>query len=161
MTMEPSTDRTHVPAPARRAVLAGAGIAGAAVVLTACSSGGSGGSGDPSGAAAPQSSAPSTSAAAGAPQALGATSEIPVGGGTIFKTQKIVVTQPSSGEFKAFTAICTHAGCTVGSVSGGTINCPCHGSQYSIATGAVVRGPAPLPLAPQSIAVTDGEISLT
>jgi Rieske Fe-S protein len=158
MTIEPSTtDRSHAPAPARRAVLAGAGIAGAAAVLTACGSGGS------STATAPQSPAPSTAGSAGAAGAevLGAASQVPVGGGVVFKEQQVVVTQPSSGEFKAFTAICTHMGCTVSTVSGGTINCPCHGSQYSIATGAVVRGPAPLPLAAKPISVSDGEISLT
>jgi Rieske Fe-S protein len=49
--------------------------------------------------------------------------------------------------------VCTHAGCTVGSVSGGTINCPCHGSKFNIATGAVVNGPAASPLSPVNIQV--------
>ncbi len=71
-----------------------------------------------------------------------------------------MVTQPASGEFKCFTAVCTHQGCIVGSVADGLITCPCHGSQYRIADGSVARGPAPSPLAAQTITVSDGEISL-
>ena len=44
-------------------------------------------------------------------------------------------------------------GCTVGSVSGGTINCPCHGSKFSITTGAVVDRPGLVPAAAVSIRV--------
>ena len=65
----------------------------------------------------------------------------------------IVITQPQTGSFRAFTAICTHQGCIVSSVSNGTINCPCHGSKYSIKDGSVVHGPAPSPLAAIAIKV--------
>ena len=65
----------------------------------------------------------------------------------------IVITQPQPGSFRAFTAICTHQGCIVSSVSNGTINCPCHGSKYSIKDGSVVNGPAPSPLAAIAIKV--------
>ena len=65
----------------------------------------------------------------------------------------IVITQPQSGLFRAFTAICTHEGCIVNSVSNGTINCPCHGSKFSIKDGSVVNGPAPSPLAAIAIKV--------
>ena len=75
---------------------------------------------------------------------LTTTSEIPVGGGTIFADEQVVVTQPTEGEFKAFTAVCTHQGCHVSSVSDGTINCACHGSQFSIDDGSVEPGPATL-----------------
>ena len=71
----------------------------------------------------------------------------------VLTAKKIVVTQPKAGSFHAFTAVCTHAGCIVDSVSGGTINCPCHGSQFAIATGSVVTGPATSPLAPFAIKV--------
>jgi Rieske Fe-S protein len=64
-----------------------------------------------------------------------------------------VVTQPTAGDFKCFTAVCTHMGCTVSSVSGGTINCPCHGSRFNINNGSVVNGPAASPLAPINIKV--------
>ena len=84
---------------------------------------------------------------------LASTTDIPVGGGKILAGPKIVITQPKAGSFKAFTAVCTHLGCTVGSVSGGTINCPCHGSKFSVTNGSVVNGPASSPLAPVSIKV--------
>jgi Rieske Fe-S protein len=92
--------------------------------------------------------------------ALVSAADIPVGGGKIFADQKVVVTQPKKGTFKCFTAICTHAGCTVGEVKGGTINCPCHGSQFKIADGSVADGPAPKPLAPVNIAVDGDSIRL-
>lgn len=92
--------------------------------------------------------------------ALASTSEIEVGGGTIFADQKVVVTQPSEGEFKGFSSTCTHQGCQVASVSDGTINCPCHGSQFSIEDGSVTGGPAPGPLAAVELNVQGGEISL-
>jgi Rieske Fe-S protein len=142
----------------RRTVLACAGAACAAV-LAGCSRYNAN-SGIDTGPAAPSSSAPATSAGGAASggggnaaAALAKTSDVPVGGGTILTDKKIVITQPQSGTFHAFTAVCTHAGCTVGSVSGGTINCPCHGSKFNIATGAVVNGPASSPLAAVNIQV--------
>ena len=75
-----------------------------------------------------------------------ATSEVPVGGGVILDDADYVITQPTAGEFKAFSKICTHQRCPVGSVEDGTINCPCHGSKYSIEDGSVVNPPAPDPL---------------
>ena len=67
----------------------------------------------------------------------------------MFQKEKIVVTQPTEGDFKAFTAVCTHQGCTVGAVKGDTIQCNCHGSQYNAADGKVKKGPAPKALAAQ------------
>ena len=93
-------------------------------------------------------------------QELAKTSEIPVGGGKIFKDQKVVVTQPKKDEFKAFSAICTHQGCTVSTVSNGTIDCPCHGSRYRIADGSVAGGPAPKPLPAEQIKVEGNSIRL-
>src|SRR5437762_1818079 len=89
----------------------------------------------------------------GQTQSLALISDVPAGGGKILADKKIVITQPRAGSFEAFTAVCTHLGCTVSSVSGGTINCPCHGSKFSIANGSVVTGPAPSALAPVSIKV--------
>ncbi|HEY0998018.1 MAG TPA: Rieske (2Fe-2S) protein [Streptosporangiaceae bacterium] len=91
--------------------------------------------------------------AAGQLPSLALTSDVPAGGGKILADKKIVITQPRAGSFEAFTAVCTHQGCTVSSVSGGTINCPCHGSKFSIANGSVVTGPAPSALAPVSIKI--------
>jgi len=92
---------------------------------------------------------------------LATTSEIPVGGGKVFSKEKVVVTQPKAGEFEAFSAVCTHMGCTVGEVAGGTINCPCHGSKYSIVDAHVVHGPAPAPLPKKTVKVTGNEITVT
>lgn len=92
--------------------------------------------------------------------ALASTADIPVGGGTVFKEQEVVVTQPAPGEFKAFSAICTHRGCTVGDVTGGTINCPCHGSKFKISDGSVANGPATQPLAEAKVTVSGNSIAL-
>jgi Rieske Fe-S protein len=144
----------------RRTVLAGACAACAATLAGCARYGTSNGlAGSPAGA--PAYGPPSTgtgsaglgSAGGSASSVLATTAEIPVGGGKVLTAQRIVITQPQAGTFHAFTAICTHLGCIVNSVSGGTINCPCHGSRYSIVNGSVVNGPAPLPLAAVSIKV--------
>lgn len=87
-----------------------------------------------------------------------ATADVPVGGGVVVKAAKTVVTQPTKGEFKAFSAVCTHAGCVVAEVANGTINCPCHGSKYSISDGSVTAGPAPSPLPAKAVAVDGAQI---
>jgi len=147
----------------RRGVLAGVGLVGLAGVVTACGAGSSSSTPAASSAAssaAASGGASSAAASAAAANALAATSDIPVGGGTIFTGPKVVVTQPTANEFKAFSAVCTHMGCIVSQVSNGTIDCPCHGSQYSITTGAVVAGPAPMPLPAEQIKVSGGSIFL-
>ena len=78
------------------------------------------------------------------------TGEVPVGGGAVLGD--VVVTQPTGGDFRGFSSTCTHAGCTVSDVSGGTINCPCHGSKFNL-DGSVHTGPASAPLAPRSVSV--------
>ncbi|MET9678556.1 Rieske 2Fe-2S domain-containing protein [Streptomyces sp. NPDC006482] len=110
--------------------------------------------GTPSAPSTPSSAAPSGAAP------LARTSEIPVGGGTVFAEQKVVVTQPAAGEFKAFSAVCTHQGCLVNKVADGTIDCPCHGSKYRIADGSVAAGPAPRPLPAEQITVSGESITL-
>ena len=91
---------------------------------------------------------------------LGVTSDIPVGGGAIYTAAKVVVTQPASGQYKAFSAVCTHVGCLVNKVTSGTIDCPCHGSEFKITNGAVVTGPAPSPLPAKQIKIVDGQVIL-
>ena len=135
----------------RRGALAGIGAVGIAAAVAACG-GGNGGTSGSGSSGSGGSSAGST--------ALGTTSEIPVGGGKIFTAEKVVVTQPTKGEFKGFSAICTHMGCTVDKVADGTIDCPCHGSQYSVTDAHVVHGPAPKPLPAKNIKVANGKITL-
>jgi Rieske Fe-S protein len=143
-------------------MLAGVGLAGLAGTLAACSSGGSSAA-TASGAASAAGGAGQAGAggsAGGGGSVLAGTSEIPVGEGKVFAAQRIVVTQPAAGEFKAFSAVCTHMQCIVDQVSNGTIDCPCHGSQFSVKDGHVVAGPAPSPLPAASIKVESGKISL-
>lgn len=71
-----------------------------------------------------------------------------------------MVTQPVPGTFRGFSAICTHEGCTVNKVTGGVIRCPCHGSQYAIADGSVVHGPAPRALDQRLITVSGDTLLL-
>ena len=82
-------------------------------------------------------------------------SDIPVGGGVIRAADKVVVTQATAGQYKAFSAVCQHMGCIVGSIEGKNIICPCHGSTYSIVDGSVVKGPTTKPLIPKT-ASTEG-----
>jgi Rieske Fe-S protein len=89
-----------------------------------------------------------------------AKADIPVGGGKIFPDAQTVVTQPKSGEFKAFTAVCTHQTCIVTEVVE-TINCDCHGSKFSITDGSVVTGPAPSPLAAKTVTANGGNLTIT
>jgi Rieske Fe-S protein len=156
------------PAASRRALLAGAGL-GCAALLTGCTTydannGGflgstSSAAATSSGTASPGTASPGPATGSGsgttaaAPAALATTAEVPDGGGKIIGGKNIVITQPQAGTFKGFSAVCTHQGCIVSSVSDGTINCPCHGSRFSIKDGSVVNGPATSPLPPVAITV--------
>ncbi|MFC4010262.1 Rieske (2Fe-2S) protein [Nonomuraea purpurea] len=149
----------------RRTMFLGAGGAGLAAVLTACAS-----YSVPTteASAEPPSQEPSSEAPAekeeeagsSEAKALAATADIPEGGGKVFEKEKIVVTQPTAGEFKAFTAVCTHQGCLVATVSNKTINCPCHGSKFKIDDGSVAGGPASSPLEEKQITVDGDKIRL-
>lgn len=137
----------------RRAVLGGVAAVGAGAVLAACGgdtasdTGNGGSSGSDRGGSGGDAPADGV---------LGTTDKVPVGGGTVFQDAKVVVTQPTEGDFKAFTAVCTHSGCTVASVDGDTIQCNCHGSQYSATDGSVTRGPAPEALGAKKVEI-DGD----
>ncbi|MET7810437.1 Rieske (2Fe-2S) protein [Streptomyces sp. NPDC005395] len=152
--------------PARRTVVAAAGAAGLTAVLAACSGSDDDTSTDtgaaPSGSASQEAGSGGSGGGenAGAGPALAATADIPEGGGKVFPDQKVVVTQPAAGEFKAFSATCTHQGCAVKSVSDGVINCPCHNSNFSITDGSVQGGPAPKPLPAVQITVSGDSIRL-
>jgi len=115
------------------------------------------------GSAAGSAAAPASGggSAGGTGTLLGLAAKVPVGGGMIYTSAKVVVTQPAKGQYKAFSAVCTHVGCLCNQVADGTINCPCHGSKFKITDGSVVAGPAPAPLPAKTISVTDGKIFLT
>jgi Rieske Fe-S protein len=145
-----------------RGIVAGGAVAAVASALAAC--GEAGGEGGEASSGSPQPSAATTSSKGGgstkADEVLVATSEVPEGGGVILTDPQVVVTQPATGDFACFSSICTHAGCPVADVSEGTINCTCHGSQYSIEDGSVVTGPATAPLPPIDIKVTGDSVTL-
>ncbi|GAA1220763.1 hypothetical protein GCM10009665_08600 [Kitasatospora nipponensis] len=166
-------------APTRRAVLGGtAGLGGAAALaLCGCSSSAATkstatGTEEAPTPAAMDSSAPDTPAGApasggatdpsmsGGGSVLGQATDVPLGGGMVFPAAKVVVTQASAGQYRAFSAVCTHQGCTVSAVSGGLIKCPCHGSTFKIADGSVADGPASAPLAPVPVKVDNGKLVL-
>ncbi len=120
----------------RNAAIAG-GVVAAGVGLAACSSSSSSG-----------------------PVTLAKTSDIPVGGGVIYADHGVVVTQPTAGTFKGFSSTCTHMGCTVDKVANGLIQCPCHGSMYSVVNGSVKGGPAPAPLPVEQISIKNNQVIL-
>ncbi|MFR0354014.1 Rieske (2Fe-2S) protein [Streptomyces sediminimaris] len=150
-----------VEAPGRRTVVAAVGAAGLAVALTACGSSddtsSSGGSGTQAGANA---SGGGSGSGSGGGTALAKTSDIPEGGGKIFKDRNVVVTQPAAGTFKAFSTRCPHMGCAVSSIAKGVIVCPCHGSQFSVEDGSVKKGPATSGLTAEKVTVSGDSITL-
>ena len=133
----------------RRTVLKTAAVAGVGVAtagaLAACStdSGSDGGGGDSSGAASDSV----------------ATADVPVGSGVIVGAT--VFTQPVEGEFAAFSTTCPHNQCPVNAVKGDVISCPCHGSQFSIEDGSVLKGPASRGLAEQTVTVEGDQVVAT
>ncbi|MFC7841061.1 Rieske (2Fe-2S) protein [Streptomyces sp. NPDC057382] len=152
-----------VPGPNRRAVVAAVGAAGLAAALTACGSddkasgssteqGGAGGGATTEGGGA--------SAGAGGGAALAKTADIPEGSGKIFKDEKVVVSQPTAGDYKAFSTICTHQNCPMVDLKGDTISCTCHGSQFSVLDGSVKKGPAVKPLEAKQVTVDGDSITL-
>jgi Rieske Fe-S protein len=173
--------------PDRREVLRAAGLValsgGAVLTLAACGADGQAGdpvptsaaptggasSTSPSASSAPSTSAtPSKAASSGASKASKApsgpsvaTADVPVGGGVVLDDADYVVTQPTRGTFRAFSKICTHRGCKVGSVADGVIKCPCHGSEFSIEDGSVKQPPARKPLPESSTTVAGSKVYVT
>lgn len=149
----------------RRVMLRGATVAGVGLpFLAACGSDGDDDTGNGSGSSSTDTADPAPSESSGGGGGGGSTiaaADVPVGGGTVVKDAKVVVTQPSDGSFKAFSAVCTHQGCLVNKVEDGEIQCPCHGSRYSIEDGSVMDGPAPKPLESKQVSVSGGEITVS
>ena len=157
------------PLQSRRTLLAGACVAGVAALAgcTTYDANNGGIAGPPPSSAAPASHAGAgtgagtgggTGGATGGGSAapanqLATTAEVPVGSGKIISGPNVVLTQPVAGTFKGFSAVCTHQGCIVDAIANGTIDCPCHGSKFSIKDGSVVNGPAPSPLPTVAITV--------
>ncbi len=138
---------------ARRTVLAGAGAGVGIVVLAACSSGSSGSSDG--------GSTPDAGSAGGvaAGEDLVSLSTVPVGGAVVVSLgdKPVVVAQPTEGSAVAFSAVCTHQGCTV--IPGeGELDCPCHGSRFDLATGEVLAGPARTALPEIAVTVRNGQV---
>lgn len=137
----------------RRALLTGIGAVSVGALLTGCADSGvtaGAGAGNRTGAG----TSPGASTDATGP--LARTADIPVGGGKVFAAAGIVITQPTAGVFKAFSAICTHQQCPLVGVDAGTINCGCHGSKFALDDGSPRGGPATEPLPAKTIQI-DGE----
>jgi Rieske Fe-S protein len=141
----------------RRRLIATASVTACALPLAACA-------GTSSDTAKPSDSAPGSnppkSSGAAKGHALADVSDIPVGSSVSGKTadgKPVLISQPKAGTIVAFSAICTHMGCTV-APAGKELHCPCHGSTYDAATGKVLHGPAPRPLPPIAVKVTGKEV---
>ncbi len=147
MTTRTTPEPAEHVGPSRRQVLLAGGAVAAGAVVAACGAGKGGDSGG----------SPAVSAAGTTVK----TADVPVNGGTILEGPRVVVTQPEAGTYKAFSAVCTHEGCTVSTVTNNTIVCPCHGAQFSASDGAVLGGPAPAPLSAVPLTVTGDTITLS
>ncbi|MGW7609809.1 Rieske (2Fe-2S) protein [Streptomyces sp. NPDC054766] len=131
------------PSASRRTVLRGAALTPVAGLGLAACSGGSGGG------------TPATPTAA---VVLGADSEVAKGGAQLYQDQNVVVSRAENGSLKAFSSICTHAGCAINKLEGTTLVCPCHGSEFEASTGKVLRAPATVPLHELSVEERNGKI---
>ncbi|MFG2355723.1 Rieske (2Fe-2S) protein [Streptomyces sp. NPDC048521] len=132
------------PSTSRRTVLRGAAVAPVAGLgLAACSAPGDG----DSAAATPT-----------APVDLGAENEISKGGAKLYRDHNVVVSRDGDGTLKAYSTVCTHAGCAINKLQGTTLICPCHGSQFDAVTGEVVQAPATEPLTELSVKAANGRI---
>ncbi|MCX3288057.1 Rieske (2Fe-2S) protein [Streptomyces sp. NEAU-H22] len=150
--------------PSRRTVVAAVGAAGLTVALTACGSEDK--ASDPSteqgaaGGGATNEGGGSSGGAGAGGAALAKTADIPEGSGKIFKDEKVVVSQPAAGDYKAFSTICTHQKCPMVDLKDDIISCACHGSQFSVLDGSVKKGPAVKALEAKQISVNGDSITL-
>jgi Rieske Fe-S protein len=93
-----------------------------------------------------------------APVDLGAESEVAKGGARLYREHNVVVSRSADGVLKAYSTICTHAGCPINKLQGTTLVCPCHGSEFDAVTGKVVRSPATEPLNELPVKASNGRI---
>ena len=111
--------------------------------------------------AAPTSAAPaSTAALAPAGTPVASVAHVEAAGSIVVGTDKPILLCAANGTVVGHTAICTHQGCTV-AAGGADANCPCHGSKFNAATGAVLNGPAVSPLAVVAVTVANGQVYAT
>jgi cytochrome b6-f complex iron-sulfur subunit len=149
--------------PTRRHVVTtgAAGAVGlAAAALTGCGRSSSSTSGASSPGPTTSDATPDASGSAPGSGSLAELSAVPVGGAIAAKGtngEPIVIAQPEAGKVVAFSAVCTHRGCTV-APSGKKLVCPCHGSRFDAFTGAVLAGPASSPLPAVAVTVDGGNV---
>ncbi|MEE2031913.1 QcrA and Rieske domain-containing protein [Rhodococcus chondri] len=124
----------------RRALLGSAGVVAATTALTAC-----GGASDAGGDRAQPPVATTTSPPGPDAEVVAATADVPIGGAVLLTGKRLVLSQPTAGDFHAFIAVCTHQGCNITGVEDDLIVCNCHGSTFAL-DGAPVAGPAKRPL---------------
>ena len=154
----------------RRTVLAVGAVGASTVALAACSK-----AKTTSSAAATTSSAGSDTAVSTPPASSGApsSSDSSSGGKALAKLDdikvgeaiaatgadgaKILISRPTATTVAAFSAICTHMGCTV-APAGQELDCPCHGSKYNATTGAVISGPAPRALPSVAVKISGSDV---
>jgi Rieske Fe-S protein len=171
-----AVDDPHPSGLNRRRVLQTAGLValagGGVAVLAACAPDSSGTAAEPS--TAPTTTAPSaetssssspstkpttTKTSTSVPSGPSvASSDVPIGGGVILQNADYVITQPTKNDFKCFSSICTHMGCTVARVADQQIQCDCHQSKFSITDGSVISGQATKPLPEYDVTVAGGKV---
>ena len=68
----------------------------------------------------------------------------------------------AGGHVYAFDDRCTHLGCSLlnGKLEGTTVTCSCHGSQFDVTTGTVLRGPAVRPVRSRLVHVQGDDLAI-
>ncbi|WP_326691230.1 MULTISPECIES: Rieske (2Fe-2S) protein [unclassified Streptomyces] len=136
------------PQATRRTVLCGAALAALGLTTAACGDDSGGGSGGSSSSETPDK-----------PVDLGEAGAVPVGGAKLYHEEKLLVSQPKKGEFKAFSTVCTHKGSILDDIQKGEAVCPLHGSRFHVDTGKVAKGPATKPLPSVPVKESDGKLT--
>ncbi|MEO6702064.1 MAG: Rieske (2Fe-2S) protein [Jatrophihabitantaceae bacterium] len=158
---EPTPDASRAPLQvSRRGMLAVGAVGVSATALAACSKAASPSSAPPAAGSSTGSASTGTSSANTPAGPLAKLSDIKVGeaiSATGPDGAKIIIARPSQTTVAAFSAICTHQGCTV-APAGKELDCPCHGSVYNATTGEVINGPAPRPLAKVNVSISGDNV---
>ncbi|OMH29696.1 hypothetical protein BKD30_00055 [Tersicoccus phoenicis] len=150
--------------PSRRVVIALSSSAAAVAALAACTPTGSGESsaaGTPGAGGSDPAAGTGSSAGSARGPSLAKTADVPVGSSKLVGTgnAQVLLSHPAEATFRAFSPSCTHQGCTV-EVRSDMFVCPCHGSEFALADGAVLQGPATRPLIERKVTVAGGTVYL-